>query len=162
MKQEGKLNYENSSWEATSIICYQPYQSQLNLSIFLKNQFIIVWYAYSKRDRSQAVFCSSGDHELWGRKRGGKKNWVVNDFIGLINDHYLSLFELSQSAASSSWPWCCVGWLAGIQNCHQPAHPLPIAIMKIVHFIFKTDPQRQVSRSLAHSRTLYEAPLLGK
>ena len=26
---------------------------------------------------------------MLGRK---KKNWVVNDFIGLINDHYLSLF----------------------------------------------------------------------
>ena len=34
------------------------------------------------------------------------------------------------------------------------------AIMKIVHFIFKTDPLRQVSRSVAHSRTLYEAPSL--
>ena len=109
--------------------------------------FLIVGYA-SKRDRSRTVLF------IRGRK---KENWVVNDFIGLINDHYLSLFELSQPA-SSSWPWCCVGWLAGIQNCHQPAHPLPIAIMKIVHFIFKTDPQRQVSRSLAHSRTLYEAP----
>ena len=36
------------AWETTIIfICYQPYQSQSNLSILLKNQFIIVWYAYT-------------------------------------------------------------------------------------------------------------------
>ena len=45
--------------------------------------------SWVRSNRVEIRLSNSTIEVMLGRK---KKNWVVNDFIGLINDHYLSLF----------------------------------------------------------------------